>query len=210
MKLYVAAPMTGLPNHNIPAIRAATRTLQDMGHEVTSGVELCDQDGSSPNLTLRSGDAQWRSYLARDIAHVAGPDVQGVVALDGWQQSRGAQLEVHVARELGKPVYHLDPEGPFGEPTLRSTRENQQGTMDPLSALALDVAARDVEAIKNVHAALARHKRHGVAFSDAWKLAVDAALPRGEHVQRIALEATADAWKLAYEQTAAPQGKPVT
>lgn len=108
MRLYVAGPMSGYPEHNFPAFREAAEVLRDMGHDVTSPVEMDESAGfdseTAPNV--EAGSEQWASFLARDVIVIAG-DVEGVVVIEGWEKSRGAALEVHVARELGKPIYRL-------------------------------------------------------------------------------------------------------
>lgn len=107
MRLYVAGPMSGYPEHNFPAFRTAAKILRSMGHDVTSPVEMDESDGfdatTAPNVA--PGSEQWAAFLARDIKVVV--DVEGVVVIEGWEKSRGAALEVHVARELGKPVYRI-------------------------------------------------------------------------------------------------------
>lgn len=122
MRLYVAGPMSGYPEHNFPAFRKAARLLRDMGHEVTSPVEMDEASGfdasTAPNV--EAGSAEWAKFLARDVIVIAG-DVEGVVVIDGWEQSRGAALEVHVARELGKHVYRIEHDYSYSrnyEPTL--------------------------------------------------------------------------------------------
>jgi hypothetical protein len=108
MRLYVAGPMSGYPEHNFPAFRAATDALRKMGHTVTSPVEMDEGEGFNPGgADVVAGSAQWADFLARDVKVVADPTIDGLVVLDGWEQSRGAALEVHVARELGKSVHRL-------------------------------------------------------------------------------------------------------
>ncbi|MDR5730550.1 MAG: DUF6378 domain-containing protein, partial [Terriglobia bacterium] len=45
-----------------------------------------------------------------------------LVVIDGWEKSRGAALEVHVARELGKKVYRLQRDSTFEEWDLVSVK----------------------------------------------------------------------------------------
>ena len=44
-----------------------------------------------------------------DREHLERSDEAVVLVLDGWQESRGVQAEIRIARELGKPVRYLDP-----------------------------------------------------------------------------------------------------
>lgn len=112
MKLYVAGPMSGYPEHNFPAFRRAAKILRDMGHEVTSPVEMDESSGfdaaTAPNV--EAGSSEWAKFLARDVIVIAA-GVDAVVVIGGWEQSRGAALEVHVARELGKDIWKLSHTG---------------------------------------------------------------------------------------------------
>ncbi len=91
MKVYLSGPMTGYPEHNYPAFHAAREQLRSEGFEV-----LCPAEkGRVPGWA-------WEQYLKRDLIMVCFADA--VVLLPGWADSRGACLEVHVARELGLPI----------------------------------------------------------------------------------------------------------
>jgi len=89
VKLYVAGPMTGLPEFNYPAFFEAEKRLQKFGYETVNPAR--QEDGLS-----------WADYMRLGVGDVL--TVDGVAVLDGWEQSRGARLEVHVAIELGLPV----------------------------------------------------------------------------------------------------------
>jgi len=82
--------MTGLPDLNFPAFADMTTTLRDSGHAVTNPAEL-NPDGGS-----------WNDCMRRDIAALMECDT--VATLAGWQDSRGASLEVHIGKELGMTV----------------------------------------------------------------------------------------------------------
>lgn len=94
MKVYIAGPMTGMPNSNYDEFDKAATVWRDAGHEVTSPAE---------NFAGRK-DLDWSEYLCKAVTQVAGVDV--VAVLPGWEESRGAKLEVHVAKELGKEIYN--------------------------------------------------------------------------------------------------------
>lgn len=90
MKLYIAGPMSGYPDHNFPAFNAMAKELRGLGFEVVNPAELAEDD-SQP----------WEYYMRRDIPLLCQCD--GIVLLPGWQQSRGACLEQIIARELDMP-----------------------------------------------------------------------------------------------------------
>lgn len=87
MKLYIAGPMSGYPDHNFPAFNAMAKELRGLGFEVVNPAELAEDD-SQP----------WEYYMRRDIPLLCQCD--GIVLLPGWQHSDGAQLEHHIAVKL--------------------------------------------------------------------------------------------------------------
>lgn len=126
-KYYLAGPMTGIPQFNYPAFREATKHLRSQGLDIISPVE---QDSAKyQELAIKSknghhkdveetGDT-WGDILAKDVKIVA-DEVDGVVVLPGWSESRGARLEVFVALNCQKPVFFYDRQGivPFPELTI--------------------------------------------------------------------------------------------
>jgi hypothetical protein len=95
MRIYVAGPMSGIEDHNLPAFAAAARQLDEAGHiAVNPG-----RRGVIPSAT-------WSDYLRMALVDMLGCDA--VALLPGWEQSRGATLEVHVAEALDMPVNPLD------------------------------------------------------------------------------------------------------
>ena len=89
MKLYVAGPMSGLPEYNYPGFMRAAELLRASGHEVENPAEnpACDD---------------WQGYMRLSLVQIS--RVDGLAVLGGWQTSRGATLEVHIAHALHLPV----------------------------------------------------------------------------------------------------------
>lgn len=85
--LYIAGPMTGLPDFNYPLFNAAAAALRQAGFEVVNPAE----DG----LPL---DAEWVDHLRLAICKLA--MCQAVATLPGIEHSRGARLEIHIAKAL--------------------------------------------------------------------------------------------------------------
>lgn len=92
--LYVAGPMTGLPEFNYPAFREAETRLRDRGYGVLN-----------PARTYEIEPTSWKGYMVRALADVASSD--GLALLPGWERSRGARLEVQVAFALDVEVREL-------------------------------------------------------------------------------------------------------
>lgn len=93
MKLYLAGPMSGLPNFNYDAFHRYAKLLRERGYEVFNPAEAHNGD---------QGLELWQ-YYASDLPEVAKADA--VAVLPGWSESTGARIEVLVAKKLGKPVY---------------------------------------------------------------------------------------------------------
>ena len=86
--LYIAGPMTGLPDLNFPAFHAEAYRLRAMGFEVVNPAEI------NPDKHL-----SWLECMRRDIAALVFCD--GINLLPGWRWSKGATLEYFVAKRLG-------------------------------------------------------------------------------------------------------------
>lgn len=96
MKTYLAGPMTGFPELNFPLFHAEAQRLRDTGHQVVNPAEI--------NVDPAKG---WEECMRADIAELVTCDA--IAMLPGWQQSRGATLEHHIASELGLQIFHLAP-----------------------------------------------------------------------------------------------------
>lgn len=90
--LYICGPMTGLPGLNFDAFFEADKKLRDAGYEVLNPADRAGRTAGKP----------WEWYLRRCIKDVA--DADGLAVLPGWNRSRGAQLEHHIASSLFVPI----------------------------------------------------------------------------------------------------------
>lgn len=91
-KVYIAGPMSGRPEFNYPAFHEEAERLRSLGHEVKSPAEL----------GMESSGYGWRECMRRALQLLLDCDI--VVVLPGWQDSRGASLEVKIAESLGMRV----------------------------------------------------------------------------------------------------------
>lgn len=89
--LYCSGPMSGIEGHNFPAFDAAAAVLRKTGFVVINPADRGIVYGWS-----------WEDYLRHDLRDLLA--CEGVAVLPGWEDSRGASLEVHVARALSIPV----------------------------------------------------------------------------------------------------------
>lgn len=91
LRIYIAGPMTGLPDLNFPAFHAAAVWLRGMGHTVINPAEL------NPDPAM-----EWHECMRVDIASLVTCDT--IYLLPGWEDSRGAKLEHHIAERLGMHI----------------------------------------------------------------------------------------------------------
>lgn len=90
-RVYVAGPMTGLPEFNFPAFNAASAMLRAQGLHVENPAEHGIVDG-----------AEWADYLHYDLGRLA--TCSEIHLLPGWSNSRGAALEALCAHTLGMTI----------------------------------------------------------------------------------------------------------
>ena len=93
-RFYVSGPMSGYPEHNASQFKLTAKMLRERGYEVCNPIEFDETPGIA-----------WSDYLRKDIRALM--DCKGVITLPGWQESRGASLEVHIAHALGMTVLPL-------------------------------------------------------------------------------------------------------
>lgn len=112
---YLAGPMTNLPKFNFPAFDAASAKLRDSGYNVVSPAELDAEQERAKAMRSRKGKHEvqlHRECLRRDLRdYILNYNLVGVICLDGWQNSVGAQWETGLAEFLGIPLYRYADEG---------------------------------------------------------------------------------------------------
>ena len=87
--------MTGLPDLNFPSFHAASQAWRESGCEVISPAEL----NPDPN-------AEWCTCMRNDIKALC--DCDAIFMLRGWENSKGATLERHVAEQLKMDIYYQE------------------------------------------------------------------------------------------------------
>lgn len=92
--VYLSGPMSGYPDYNRAAFISACDTLRAAGWTVLSPHEVGEQPGFA-----------WDDYMRKDLLLLA--QARSVIVLPGWEASRGARLEVHIAHALGMSVIPL-------------------------------------------------------------------------------------------------------
>lgn len=90
-RLYLAGPMTGLPDFNYPAFNSEAARLRALGWTIENPAQNAAPAGSA-----------WADYMRLALRQLLLCD--GVALLPGWESSRGATLEVRIAGALLIPV----------------------------------------------------------------------------------------------------------
>lgn len=86
-RLYLAGPMTGLPENNYPEFNRIADYLRRQGFHVENPAENDLPENSS-----------WADYMRVAIGQLIKCDV--VVQLEGWEKSEGARFETDIALRL--------------------------------------------------------------------------------------------------------------
>ena len=106
--LYVAGPMTGKVDLNYPFFREVGQNLTDCGYRVLNPVDVDDLHAAEELDTLTKCEVcyhnrkhEWDWYMRRTVKMLC--DADGIALLRGWEQSRGAKIEVAFAQALNMP-----------------------------------------------------------------------------------------------------------
>jgi hypothetical protein len=96
LKVYIAGPVSGIPNFNRDAFARVERLLLAAGHEVVNPLRASPYRPGKP----------WAAYMRDTLPAMLACD--RVQLLPGWWHSRGTLLEIIVARacrvEIKKPI----------------------------------------------------------------------------------------------------------
>lgn len=91
-RIYLSGPMSGIADNNFPAFHEWAARLRAQGYDVVSPAEI-EEAGS------------WEMCLRADLRELCTCDA--IALMPGWENSKGANLELHVAHRLGMQVLHL-------------------------------------------------------------------------------------------------------
>jgi hypothetical protein len=80
---------------NFPAFFAAEEALRTKGHKVLN-----------PARNEVEGDLTWAQYMGMDMRDLMG--AQAVALLPGWENSKGARIEVAYARKMALPLFLME------------------------------------------------------------------------------------------------------
>ena len=101
-KVYLAGPMSGYPSCNFREFERVTTKLREAGYEVFSPAEYDAKSGFNPDTDKQK---PFKHYMQVDLPEVMNSDA--VILLKGWEKSKGANLEVKVAKECDIPIFEF-------------------------------------------------------------------------------------------------------
>lgn len=113
-KIYIAGPMSGLPEFNFPAFYEAEWALKELGYEVFNPANKEQEKTLDPeafvtgdNVKAVAAGFDFRECYTWDVTKVIEADA--IYMLPDWEQSPGARGEHAVAVAMKKhyPTYEI-------------------------------------------------------------------------------------------------------
>lgn len=95
--IYISGPISGINDYK-ERFAKAKKKLEAQGFSVCNPVDL------DSLVKCHFSDPTWVDYMKIDIRFLCVCD--SIFMLKGWENSRGAKLEHHIAQELGMKIYY--------------------------------------------------------------------------------------------------------
>ncbi len=95
IKVYISGPMTGHPDLNFPAFHQAEQAISALGLHPINPARI------NPDSAMG-----WTACMRADIKALC--DCDAIALLPGWEYSKGAHLELHIAHRLDLYVVYTD------------------------------------------------------------------------------------------------------
>lgn len=111
MRCYLAGPMTGIPHYNVYAFDRVATMWRSLGHDVWTpfdSMNVVFQRHHGRDFDPRTdrcdyGDPLLPEVMTQNVDAIGKRDA--TILIDGWEQSRGSQLEVMYAVTIGRRLY---------------------------------------------------------------------------------------------------------
>ena len=92
-RIYVAGPMTNIPDYNYPAFRDMHKRLTACGFvDILDPTTIAEGDTSKP----------YDFYIRESLKLLT--KAEAMIMLDGWEKSKGACLEYQAARAMNLTI----------------------------------------------------------------------------------------------------------
>jgi Domain of unknown function (DUF4406) len=117
MRIYLAGPMTGIPEFNFPAFNSYAYALRKMGHVVFNPAERDIQRHGGVDISIGNETGcqkvaaevhgfSLRDALADDCEFIC-KNADAIAMMPGWENSAGAMAEWHLAKALKLKFLYL-------------------------------------------------------------------------------------------------------
>ena len=93
-KVYLSGPITGMSNKNIEEFEKYEEKFRNLNFEVVNPHKLHTKEEEEKYT--------WSQFMKVDIKAMM--DCDFVAVLKGWEKSKGANLEVYIARNIEMPI----------------------------------------------------------------------------------------------------------
>lgn len=114
MNIYLAGRMSGMPDYNFPVFAKYAQKLRDQGHFVFSPAEADLEDYGTVEKVREADDALkhkpnalWCERLEIDFRWIL-MTADAIALIPGWEESKGANAELALARAMELEVIYLD------------------------------------------------------------------------------------------------------
>lgn len=133
--IYIAGPMRGYPRYNFDAFFNAERLVSQMGFIPINPARIDMEHGFDPTTPEdRLTPAMMAEFIARDVDAILNK-ADAIYMMKGWEMSRGATAEYHLARWKGIEAFYEEPQPANSEDILeeamRITRGDRQAQYGP-------------------------------------------------------------------------------
>ena len=105
-KVYISGPMTGVKDLNREVFFGVHYMIEDAGDILVNPHVVGKEAEKLPGFDNMTDKQKWQAYMRVDIKHLAQCDI--VLALHGWESSKGATIEIELAKKIGIPVIPID------------------------------------------------------------------------------------------------------
>lgn len=103
--IYIAGPMSGIPENNFPAFYAAEKYLRSAGFDLIGNPAEWEKDKKNEFVPAGIDSPLLRDLLGADLRWIC-ENAGAVFMLNGWENSKGARAEHALAVALGIDIFY--------------------------------------------------------------------------------------------------------
>jgi hypothetical protein len=101
-KMYISGQITGIEQEAPGLFKKAEEEVRLLGYEPVNPVTIPHEH-----------DKTWQSYMREDVKAMC--SCEAIYMLNNWTNSKGARIELRIAKELGLEVHHQSKIGKLTE-----------------------------------------------------------------------------------------------